>query len=47
MITGGNAATTDPAETKFHAVVHWPLNTSKPTVIGLTVSPCVKIKAQK
>ena len=47
IITGGSAATTEPAETKFQLVVHCPLNTSKPTVIGLTVSPCVKTSAQK
>ena len=47
IITGGSAATTDPAETKFQDVVHWPLKTSSPTVIGLTESPWVKTKAQK
>ena len=36
IITGGSAATTDPAETKFQLVVHCPLKTSRPTVIGLT-----------
>ena len=47
IITGGKAATTEPAETRFQLVVHLPLKTSRPTVIGLTESPCVKTRAQK
>ena len=47
IATDGNAARIEPAETRFHAVVHCPRKAATPTVRGAASSPWVRHKAQK
>jgi len=47
IATDGNAARIDPADTRFHDVVHCPFNAATPAVIGAASSPCVRHSAQK